>query len=90
MAQKTQRYAFGGGTAIALVGLALLIASFAVLMDGSDGLLAINAPPLLFISAVLALRIGVLMSERYGCSACGESVARTTTQCPACEEPLFG
>ena len=90
MARRTQRYAFGGGTAVALVGLALLIASFAVLMIGSDGVLAINGPPFLFIAAVLTLRIGMLMSERYLCSACGESVARTTTQCPACEEPLFG
>ena len=90
MARRTQKYALGGGTAVALVGLALLIASFAVLVNGSDGLLAVNGPPFLFIAAVLALRIGALMSERYLCSACGEFVARTTTQCPACDERLFG
>jgi hypothetical protein len=90
MAQRTQKYALGGGTAVALVGLALLIASFAILVDGSDGLLAINGPPFLFIAAMLALRIGVLMSERYLCSTCGVRVTRSSSHCPGCDEPLFG
>ena len=90
MAQRTQKFQLGGGAAIVLIGAALLVASFAMLLDGSDSAVAVNGPPLLFISALLALRIGVLMSEHYLCSACGERVARETKQCPACEELLFG
>jgi hypothetical protein len=90
MAQRTQKFQLGGGAAIALIGLTLLVASFAMLMDGSGSAAAINGPPLLFISAIVTLRVGMLMSERYLCSACGEPVARTTTQCPGCDEPLFG
>ena len=90
MARRTQKFQLGGGTAIALLGLTLLIASFGMLLDRSGSVLAINGPPLLFISAVIVLRIGALMSERYLCSACGERVARTTMQCPACGEPFFG
>jgi hypothetical protein len=90
MAQRTQKFRLGSGTAIALLGLALLVASFGMLLDRSGSVLAINGPPLLFISALIVLRIGALMSERHLCSACGERVARTTMQCPACDEPLFG
>ena len=90
MAQRTQKFRLGGGTAIALLGLALLIASFGMLSDRSGSVLATNGPPLLFISALVVLRVGVLMSERYLCSACGERVARTAMQCPACDEQLFG
>jgi hypothetical protein len=90
MARRTQKFELGRGTAIALLGLTLLVASFGLLLDGSGSVLAINGPPLLFIAAVVVLRIGVLMSERYLCSACGERVARTTMQCPTCEAPLLG
>jgi len=52
-----------------LLGLALLVCSVAASFDGSGGALAVNGPPLLFIGALVVLRIGVLMSERYLCSA---------------------
>ena len=68
----------------------LLVCSFAFLLGGADTPMAINGPPLLFIGALIVLRIGVLMSERYLCSACGERIERTSTECPTCEEPLVG
>ena len=90
MAQRMQKFQFGGGVFIALLGLALLVCSEAASFDGSGSALAVNGPPLLFIGALVVLRIGVLMSERYQCSACGEPIARTSTQCPSCDEPLVG
>jgi len=64
MAQRMQKFQFGGGVFIALLGLALLVCSVAASFDGSGGALAVNGPPLLFIGALVVLRIGVLMSER--------------------------
>jgi hypothetical protein len=90
MAQRMQKFQFGGGAVIALVGLALLASSLAFLLSGADTPITINGPPLLFIGALIVLRIGVLMSERYLCSACGEHIERTSTQCPSCDEPLAG
>ena len=88
MAQRMQKFQLGSGAVIALLGLVLLVCSFAFLLDGADTPIAINGPPLFFIGALIVLRIGVLMSERYLCSACGERIERTSTQCPTCEEPL--
>ena len=90
MARRVQKYQFGGGAVLALLGLGLLVCSVALPFVTTQSTLASNGPPLLFICAVIALRIGFLISERYLCSACGERVAHTSTQCPACDEPLVG
>ena len=90
MAQRVQRLRFGLGTVVVALGVALLVASFAAFLDGTGSTLAINGPPLLFVSAVIVLRIGVLMSERRLCSACGEPIERMLTQCPSCDEALPG
>lgn len=54
----------GLGTAVGLFGLLLLIGSFALFLDASGSALAVNGQPLLFIAALIVLRIGVLMRER--------------------------
>ena len=90
MAQRVHEYRFGGGALIALLGLGLLACSVLLFLDGTESTVAINGPPLLFIAALIVFRVGVLASERFLCSACGERVARTSTQCPGCDEPLAG
>ena len=89
MAQRRRAFAFGGGFVVALAGCVLLVASFVVFVRraGHDARV-LDLAPLLFLGALLALRVGVLMSERYSCSACGERVRLACVRCAGCDEPF--
>ena len=88
MTRQLQKLYFVGGLLIALIGVLLLIGSFAVLLHntGRDG--AFDSAPLLFIAALVAVRVGVLMCERHLCSDCGRRIERAWKLCPGCDEPI--